>query len=71
MLIFLYFVRESAQCDDKLVILRTMAQMSLEQSINCNFITPGLAQAALVSLSLFPGSSQDLMTDPYYRYRFS
>jgi hypothetical protein len=30
------------------VMLRTMAQMSLEQSIICNFITPGLAQAALV-----------------------
>lgn len=28
-----------------------MAQMSLEQSINCNFITPGLAQAALVRIN--------------------
>ncbi|KAF8318453.1 hypothetical protein DL93DRAFT_2054507 [Clavulina sp. PMI_390] len=32
----------------KALILRTMAQMSLEQSINCNYITPGLAQAALI-----------------------
>lgn len=36
----------------RVVILRTMAQMSLEQSINCGFITPGLAQAALVRISL-------------------
>lgn len=35
------------------MILRTMAQMSLEQSIICNYITPGLAQAALVSFSPF------------------
>lgn len=35
-----------------LVTLRTMAQMSLEQSINCNFITPGLAQAAVVRCSV-------------------